>query len=396
MTVNAMKFDYETIALVLQGGGALGAYQAGVYEGLHRTGIRCNWIAGISIGAINAALIAGNAPADRIDRLKAFWEMVCQPGAAGYVEALSGLFRFAPPNPLWREIASFCSAAMTTLQGQRGFFRPRMMPPWASRHGDPKQASIYDAADLRETLERFVDFDRINSGKTRLSLGAVHVATGNFKYFDSLDLAREGKRLGPEHVLASSALPPAFAPMEIDGEYFWDGGVVSNTPLEFILETLPRRDTLAFQVDLWSARGDVPDNIPDVLERQKDIQYSSRTRRGTDQTRTRQGMRLAIDQALRRLPAELRREPEFQVLDNYSCTKVFNIIHLIYQSKSFEKHFKDYEFSPETLQVHWNAGLRDMRETLRHPDYFTRPSAREGVVTHDIHRAAEPIGGKTG
>ncbi len=390
MPFKTMKHDYETIALVLQGGGALGAYQAGVYEGLHRAGIRCNWIAGISIGAINAALIAGNAPNDRIDRLKAFWEMVCQPHTVGYAESLSGLLRFTPPNPLWREMASFVSAMMTTLQGQRGFFQPRVMPPWASLHGNPGAASIYDVSDLRATLERFVDFDRINSGETRVSLGAVNVATGNFKYFDAQDLAREGKRLGPEHVLASSALPPAFAPVEIDGDYFWDGGVVSNTPLEFILETLPRRDTLAFQVDLWSARGDVPDNILDVLERQKDIQYSSRTRRGTDQTRTRQGMRLAIDQALRRLPAELRREPEFQVLDNYSCTKVFNIVHLIYQSKSFEKHFKDYEFSPRTMQAHWRTGLRDMRETLKHPDFFTRPSAREGVVTHDIHRTSKP------
>jgi NTE family protein len=391
-----MKLDYETIALVLQGGGALGSYQAGVYEGLHRAGIRCNWIAGISIGAVNAALIAGNPPADRLDKLKTFWEMVCQPNTVGYAEALSGMLRFAPPNPLWRELASFFSAMMTTLQGQRGFFKPRLLPPWASRHGYPEAASIYDVSDLRATLERFVDFDRINSGETRLSLGAVNVATGNFKYFDSQDMTREGKRIGPEHVMASSALPPAFAPVDIDGKYYWDGGVVSNTPLEFILETLPRRDTLAFQVDLWSARGDVPDNILDVLERQKDIQYSSRTRRGTDQTRTRQGMRLAIHRALEKLPAELGQVPEFQALDNFSCTKVFNIIHLIYQSKSFEKHFKDYEFSPQTMKAHWGAGLEDMRKTLDHPEYFTRPSALEGVVTHDIHRDAKPTGGRTG
>jgi NTE family protein len=390
MPVKAMKLDYETIALVLQGGGALGAYQAGVYEGLHRAGIRCNWIAGISIGAVNAALITGNAPADRLEKLKAFWQMVCQPNTAGYAEAFSGMLRFSPPYPLWREIASFYSAAMTSLQGQRGFFRPRSLPPWASRHGDPEAASIYDVSDLRATLERFVDFDRINSGETRLSLGAVNVATGNFKYFDSEDMARKGQYIGPEHVMASSALPPAFAPVQIDGEYYWDGGVVSNTPLEFILETLPRRDTLAFQVDLWSARGDVPDNILDVLERQKDIQYSSRTRRGTDQTRTRQSMRLAIHQALKKLPAELRRVAEFQALDNFSCTKVFNIIHLIYQSKAFEKHFKDYEFSPQTMQAHWSAGLEDMRNTLKHPEYFTRPSALEGVVTHDIHRKVKP------
>jgi NTE family protein len=391
-----MKLDYETIALVLQGGGALGAYQAGVYEGLCRAGIRCNWIAGISIGAINAALIAGNAWQDRLDKLKAFWEMVSQPNTVSFSEVPSGVLPLMPLHPLWREMASFYSAALTMLQGQRGFFKPRFMPPWFPQQGRPETASFYNVSDLRATLERLVDFDRINNGETRLSLGAVNVATGNFKYFDSQDMAREGKRMGTEHVMASSALPPAFAPVEIDGEYYWDGGVVSNTPLEFILEYLPRRDTLAFQVDLWSARGDVPGNIPDVLERQKDIQYSSRTRRGTDQTSARQSMRRAIDQALRRLPAEIRKESEFQVLDDYSCTKVFNIIHLIYQSKSFEKHFKDYEFSPQTMETHWNAGLHDMRETLEHPDYFTRPSALEGVVTHDIHRKTTPTDGKTG
>jgi len=223
-----MKLDYETIALVLQGGGALGAYQAGVYEGLHRAGILCNWIAGISIGAVNAALIAGSAPAERLDKLKAFWQMVCQPNTVGDAEAFSGMLRFSPPHPLWREMASFYSAAMTTLQGQRGFFKPRYLPPWASRHGDPEAASIYDVSDLRATLERFVDFDRINSGETRLSLGAVNIATGNFRYFDSQDMARKGQRIGPEHVMASSALPPAFAPVEIGGEFYWDGGVVLN------------------------------------------------------------------------------------------------------------------------------------------------------------------------
>ncbi len=389
-----MKLDYKTIALVLQGGGALGAYQAGVYEGLDRAGIRCNWIAGLSIGAINAALIAGNAPQERVDKLKTFWEMVCRPNTIGFSEALSGILQFAPLHPLWREVSSFYSAALTTLQGQRGFFKPRFMPPWASQHEHPEAASLYDVSDLKTTLEGFVDFDRINSGNTRLSLGAVNVATGNFRYFDSHDMAREGKRMGPEHVMASSALPPAFAPVEIEGEYYWDGGVVSNTPLEFVLEYLPRRDTLAFQVDLWSARGHVPCNIPDVLERQKDIQYSSRTRRGTDQTKTRQGMRRAIERALRRLPAEMLQEPEFQELDEYSCTKVFNIIQLIYQSKSFEQHFKDYEFSPRTMQAHWNAGLHDMQRTLEHTDYFARPSALEGVVTHDIHRIAKPTDGK--
>jgi NTE family protein len=390
MPEKTMKLDYETIALVLQGGGALGAYQAGVYEGMHRAGIRCNWIAGISIGAVNAALIAGNGPKERLNKLKAFWEMVCQPNTAVFPQALSGMLHLAPPSPLWHEWASLSNAAIATLQGQRGFFKPRFMPPWSIAQGDPGKASLYDVSDLRETLERFVDFDRISSGETRLSLGAVNVATGNFRYFDSQDLALEGKRLGPEHVMASSALPPAFAPVEIDGDYYWDGGVVSNTPLEFILEYLPRRDTLAFQIDLWSARGDVPDNILDVLERQKDIQYSSRTRRGTDQTGARQGMRLAIHQALKKVPAELRREPEFQALDDFSCTKVFNIIQLIYQSKSFEKHFKDYEFGLQTMQAHWNAGLKDMQDTLKHPEYFARPSALEGVVTHDIHRKAKP------
>ncbi|MFL6638061.1 MAG: patatin-like phospholipase family protein, partial [Paraburkholderia graminis] len=268
--------DYETIALTLQGGGALGAYQAGVFQGLHEAGIEPNWLAGISIGALNTAIIAGNPPEKRVERLLQFWETICQPA-------------FGLPLPAFIEHAFFNSSdavrkAFTATQalgalveGQKGFFVPRFPPPLPTVSGPPQAASYYDTAPLKATLESLCDFDRINSREMRVSVGAVNCGTGNFAYFDNTHTT-----LRAEHFMASGALPPGFAAVEIDGQYYWDGGLMSNTPLYEVMQTTPRRDTLAFQVDLWSAIGPVPDSITDVQGRMKDIQYSSRTRLVTD------------------------------------------------------------------------------------------------------------------
>jgi NTE family protein len=215
----------------------------------------------------------------------------------------------------------------------------------------------------------------------RVAFGSVDVESGNFAFFDSADM-----RLDLRHVLASSALPPAFAPVEIDGRWFWDGGLVSNTPLEYVLEWQPRRDTLAFQVDLWSARGLVPRRIEDALEREKDIRYSSRTRHGTTAPLERQRLRRAIAQALPLLPPELEGSPLWQTLEQHACTRVFNVVHLVYRDKAFETYHKDYEFSPETMREHWQAGRDDARASLARPEFMARPAADAGVATHDIHR----------
>ncbi|VXC12309.1 Phospholipase [Burkholderia sp. 8Y] len=372
---------YETIALLLQGGGALGAYQAGVYQGLHEAGIHPNWIAGISIGALNTAIIAGNAPERRVERLREFWETICQPA-------------FGFPLPAFVERAFFDSTdqirkAFTALQavdalveGQKGFFVPRFPPPSPVAAGSPETASYYDTTPLKATLERLCDFDRINSGETRVSVGAVNVATGNFAYFDNTRMT-----LRAEHFLASGALPPGFAAVEIDGQFYWDGGLMSNTPLYEVAQATPRRDTLAFQVDLWSARGPVPDSIVDVMGRIKDVQYSSRTRLVTDDMQRAQRYRNLLKHVLELVPEELRRTDEWcRRAAELACSKRYNIIHLIYRQKEYEGQYKDYQFGFSTMQEHWESGLADIRRTLDHRDWLDMPNGESGFVTHDIHR----------
>ena len=372
--------NYETVALMLQGGGALGAYQAGVFQGLYEAGIEPNWLAGISIGALNTAIIAGNPPEKRVERLLQFWETICQPA-------------FGPPLPAFIEHALFNSSdavrkAFTATQamgaiveGQKGFFVPRFPPPLPTVSGPPQLASYYDTTPLKATLEALCDFDRINSGEMRVSVGAVNCGTGNFAYFDN-----KHTKLRPEHFMASGALPPGFAAVEIDGQYYWDGGLMSNTPLYEVIQTTPRRDTLAFQVDLWSAIGPVPDNITDVQGRMKDIQYSSRTRLVTDMLQRSQRFRHVLREVLDRVPSDQRDDPWCKLADDLSCSKRYNVIHLIYRQKEYEGHFKDFQFGLSTMREHWNSGLEDIRHSLAQPDWLDMPDNDAGFVTHDIHR----------
>ena len=378
-TATAMEIPpYDTTALVLQGGGALGAYQAGVYEGLHEAGIRPNWIAGISIGALNAAVIAGSPEGERIERLRSFWETICGvpvdwPDAPDLIAGLPFAMSFRP-------MQNGAAAMRALFAGQNGFFKPRFPPPYLSPFSGDPATSFYDTAPLKATLERLVDFERLNSGETRVSVAAVNVRTGNLVYFDNAE-----RRLRAEHFMASGALPPGFPAVEIDGEYYWDGGVVSNTPLARILTAEPRRDTLTFQVDLWSARGRLPTDLPEVFNRQKEIQYSSRTRAITTHVMAMQKMRQALQLVLEKLPDSAREDPEVVKITDLACHGATNIIHLIYQSKAFEGHSKDYEFGPEAMREHWQSGLEDIRRTLADPGRLDRPAAGMSV-THDIHR----------
>ena len=383
MSEEAKKIElpaYETVALVLQGGGALGSYQAGVYQGLHEAGIMPNWFCGISIGALNAAILAGNPPERRMERLTEFWDTICN----------SALFpewavddRFAPKlgNGDIRSAASAFAAMRALFEGQRGFYAPRFPAPFLMPGGGPAATSYYDTAPLKETLERLVDFDRINSKEVRVSVGAVDVETGNFTYFDNAN-----RVLKPEHFMASGALPPGFPAVEIEGRHYWDGGLLSNTPLTEVLTHPPRRDTLAFQVDLWSSRGPLPKNIFDVAERQKDIQYSSRTRQATDVSLEIQKLRRTVRALLKKLPEGLDNDPDIVTARDMSCSKVHNVIHLIYRDKAFEAYHKDYEFSRLTMREHWESGLDDIRRTLTYPEWLERPDNESGVITHDVHR----------
>ena len=375
---------FESVALLLQGGGALGAYQAGVYEALAEEGIHPNWVAGISIGAINCAIIAGNQPEKRVERLRQFWELVT---TDGFGDRAGGRGLAMPLGPLKmiqgdmaRSVLSNISAGMTMFRGVPGFFSPRFPSPWAYPTGTPAATGFYDMDLLRHTLESLVDFDRINAGGgMRLSIGAVNVRSGNFAYFDTRTHV-----IQPKHVMASGALPPAFPAVEIDGEHYWDGGVVSNTPLQWVLDNVPRQDTLAFQVDLWNARGELPGNIGQVETRRKEIQYSSRTRAGTDYFKYAQRMRNAVASLLEKLPEDLQQSEDAKLLRANAERKNYNIIHLIYHARNYEGHAKDYEFSRASMEAHWRAGYNDTRRTLRHLNTFGLPVNDEGVMTFDL------------
>lgn len=360
--------------LVLQGGGALGAYQAGVYEGLAAADEHPDWVAGISIGAINAALIAGNPPERRVARLRAFWEKI-----TGGVTADPWL-----PGDQIRAMFNAASAYWTAAVGVKGFFTPRIPPPSFYPPGAPQALSVYDTAPLRETLETYADFDLINARKTRLSVGAVNIRTGNFAYFDNMT-----QRIGPEHIMASGALPPGFPPVVIDGEHYWDGGLVSNTPLQYVLDHEHRNDLTVYQVDLFSAEGALPRTLAEAAEREKDIRYSSRTRMNTDANLRERKLRAAFANLLRKLPKSLEDDPDLAVLKAATQENALTVVQLIYRDKPYEGGTKDYEFSRKTMLEHWKAGVDDARKTMAHHSEIRQKPGKGAAKTFDVHRTQQ-------
>jgi NTE family protein len=361
------------VGLVLQGGGALGSYQAGVYEALATSEYQPDWVAGISIGAINAAIIAGNAPEHRVARLREFWEAITAP---------TRLWLAPPDGPLaaWQHTAS---ALTSVLFGQPGFFAPRGPQDWFA---PDKVVSYYDTAALRRTLERLVDFDRINDVRTtRLSVGAVNARTGHFWYFDSAD---EKRPIRPDHVMASAALPPGFPPVEIDGEPYWDGGLFSNTPLQYMVDYYPRRSRLIFQVDVFPAHGCVPKNLDEVNEREKDIRFSSRTKVVTEILRERHNARHVINELYEILPPEIRDTEQARQLYAHGCVTEMDIATLVYRPMEPQGAAKDYEFSRPTMEMRWQQGLSDARTTLLASPWLAPMPRDLGVrvfdVMHDI------------
>ena len=363
----------EETVLVLQGGGALGAYQAGVYEELVRGGHAPDWVAGISIGAINAAIIAGNPPERRAERLRQFWELISSQ------LLLSPLTDGEDARTYFNQASASCAM----MFGLPGFSEPRLPPPWFHPSGAAQALSFYDTAPLKRTLAELVDFDLINARQTHLSVGAVNLRTGNFVYFDNME-----QEIRPEHVMASGALPPGFPPVEIDGEHYWDGGLVSNTPLQFVLDQVPRPDMLVFQVDLFSARGPMPRSIGDVSEREKDIRFSSRTRLNTDIARYEQTLRRAAHRLLAKLPANLKDDPDAKLLRDASCDAAVTIVHLIHRRKDYFTQSKDYEFSRHSIDEHWQAGSNDVRRTFRHKAWQQRSRPTDNVTVFDLTRDA--------
>ena len=368
------RTQFEQIVLLLQGGGALGSYQAGVYQALAEADLHPNWVAGISIGAINAAIIAGNAPDKRVDRLREFWETVStSPLGIPYFKSIE------LQNTFVHHLVNQGRAVNILLFGAPSFFTPRM-PPVALWPADaPDKASYYDTAPLKATLERLVDFDRINAGHMRFSVGAVNVGTGNFAYFDTTT-----DRIRPEHVMASGSLPPGFPATEVDGEYYWDGGLVSNTPLQWVLDSQPRKDTLAFQIDLWSARGALPHDLTEVecATRTSCIRAEPGQQRiNTSET---QKLRIAIANLLKEIPDEFRNSEHAKMLQQEADEKVCNIVHLIYRARSYEGIAKDFLFSRRMMEEHWESGYDDARRSLAEPEVMRRPDPIEGVRIFDV------------
>jgi len=367
--------------LVLQGGGALGSYQAGAYQALCHFGFEPDWVAGISIGAINAAIIAGNEPSRRVEKLKEFWETVSAP--MPWVPI--------PRGERERSVFNETSAAIIATFGVPGFFSPRVPPAPLWPKGSVESQSYYDTAPLRRTLERLVDFDRINDLQCRLSVGAVGVASGNFRYFDNVEFNRLGKRIGPEHIMASGALPPGFPSIVIDGEHYWDGGVASNTPLDYVLDAETEHDLLIFQVDLFSARGPLPETMLEAAEREKDIRFSSRTRMTTDKNRQLHNARKAIRDLIGRLPEDLKNHSSVNLLREATRENTVTVVHLIYKSKNYETKSKDYDFSHVAMVEHWEAGVRDVHLSMRHQEWLQRPQSDETMVSYDLMDEKSPV-----
>jgi NTE family protein len=371
---------FERVALVLQGGGALGAYQAGVYQAIHEANIHVDWICGTSIGGINGALLAGNRPERRVERLREFWEAVTRPPMR------------IPNIPWFTELpwngngqARFwtnrMSAFATMFNGAPDFFSPRPFPPISSAAESPDLVSYYDTSPLKATLGRLVDFDLINKKPLRFSVAATNVRTGAPVYFDN-----QKQTITTAHVMASASLPPGFPPTEIDGEFYWDGGVVSNSPMQFVIDDRPRYTALVFQVDLWDANGEVPLDIPSANLRALEIHSASRLNITLEQYQKTQKFRHALARFLDELPQGCQNDPDVQFLSEEARVKVATVVQLKYQAEGYETAGKTFEFSRPAMEEHWQAGYDDTRRALGEPRVFELPHVSEAARIFDVHR----------
>ena len=361
------------VVLVLQGGGALGAYQVGVYEALHDAGIEPAWVIGTSIGAINAALIAGNPMEDRMGRLNAFWEHVEQPA------------RIAGPLD-WLGMGNWVANMTTVMRGIPAFFEPSLAALRGTRANvGVESAAYYSTEPLRRTLGELVNFDSLRDGPTRLTVGAVNACSGAMRYFDS-----RRETLSVEHVMASGALPPAFPAVRIEGEPYWDGGIYSNTPIEAVLDDKPRRDSLIFTVHMWNPEGPEPESLWQVMGRQKDIQYASRARSHIARQKQIHHLRHVIRELARKLPDDVRRAFDVRELSSWGCGTTMHVVRLVAPKLDGEDHTKDIDFTPGGIRARWQAGYADTGRMLRRAPWRKPVDATEGVIIHDAAREFAP------
>ncbi len=355
------------VVLVLQGGGALGAYQVGVVQALLEAGIEPDWVIGTSIGAINGALVAGNEPSRRMECLNGFWDTL------RWRSPLTSLpFELGALNPL--------SNLSIMASGVPGFFGPNWPALWGTHTPlGAEHAAYYDTAPLAATLRDHVDFSRIARGATRLTVGAVNVESGQMRYFDSRE-----EQLGIEHVMASGALPPAFPAVRVGDGLYWDGGIYSNTPIEAVLDDRPRRDSLIIAVQLWNPQGDAPDSIWQVMGRQKDIQFASRNDSHIARQQQIHRLRHVISELVAHLPPAMRESAEVRELASWGCKTTMHIVRLLAPRLAAEDHTKDIDFTPAGIRARREAGLIDAREVLTQAPWRHEDGAmHEGVHVHD-------------
>jgi NTE family protein len=364
------KNKYDRIALACQGGGSLGAYHIGVYQAMQEAGYLPDVVSGISIGAFTAALIAGNNPEDRMEKLKGFWDTISWP------EIMNGM----PIPAEMRKMHNSMTSMQGFIFGQPNFFEPRVPGAQHQPKGTIAAISHYDTSKLKDTLLKFVDFDRINNNKTRLLLGATRVKDGNLVFFDSAKT-----KIEPEHVMASGAMPPGFPPIVIGGDMYWDGGCVSNTPLEGIFEMEPHVNTLAFMVDLFNPIGNEPKTLDDVTVRSKDIMYTSRTSHHIEHVSKRQNLKKALGHILDKLPADLKKDPIVKEIQDAASDTDFDIVHVIYNSPDYEVASKDCEFSKTSIKDRSNHGYDDMKKALEDSPWLKPSKPHAGCVVHKFH-----------
>jgi NTE family protein len=363
------------IVLVFQGGGALGAYQAGVFEALHEHALVPDWIVGTSIGAINAAIIAGNAPAQRLERLKQFWTRVGR----------HDIINMDMISDQQRRTHIWLSTFNTVVRGVPDFFQPRLLSLFPSGIAvAPEQASYYDTDVLARTLEELVDFDYLNTpGGMRLTVNALKVTCGELASFDSVK-----HPINVDHIRASGALPPGFAPVRIDGALYWDGGLYSNTPLSTVLDDVPHVDTLCFMVDLWSAEGPEPCTLDEVQTRQKDVMFTSRSKRHIEDYVNKHKMQNKLRELYALLPESAKSEQYSDELRALGCGSIMHIVRLPYAGRDWHMASKDINFSKGSIDWRWEQGYQDAIRAVNAADWRAFVTEDTALVVHELVPAA--------
>ncbi len=358
-------------ALVLQGGGALGAYQAGVYQAMHENALEPDWVVGTSIGAINAALIAGNRDADRVDRLRAFWDRVSHPDSVDLQQV------FDPA----RRANSWWATADAVVRGVPGFFAPQRFSRFSTGLPvPPDQAGLYDTHPLADTLRDLIDFPYLHGPQgPRLSVNALKVTTGELVSFDS-----QKQPIEVSHIMASGALPPGFPPIRIDGDLYWDGGLYSNTPLETVLDEAVPTDTLCFMVDLWNAIGPEPTTLDEVLTRQKDVTFASRSARHVENYRRLHRLQAEVRALYLQLPEKARSGADRREMDELGCNTTIHVVRIPYGGQDWHMAAKDINFSRGSIQWRWEQGYRDASRAITHAGWLQATDQDAGVIVHEL------------